>query len=79
MTAREKLRDALQEYVREETGDHDLVVVDYVACAASATMQTMDRAMHYATVSEGSAHGTIGLASILADSIEESAFGEEDL
>lgn len=59
------LREALQAYVRADSGDDSRVVTDFIVCTASIQFHSVESRTYYTTAASGAAHSCIGLGDIL--------------
>lgn len=70
MSALDKLRDALQEYIRA-TEDDTLVLTDFAIGYAAIDMHTADEQTFIGTIASGAPHATLGLAHVLTRDLLE--------
>lgn len=70
----EKLRDAIQDYVRAKDGD-SLLVTDFAITYASIDMHTATEIVWLGTAAHGAPHATLGLAHVLVNDLAEGGNG----
>lgn len=75
--AERRLEAAMTEYLALQVGHDQVQVTDYVMCLAGIDLSVADDRVHYTSAYSGPPHVRIGLASILADDIDENAFPGE--
>lgn len=76
----DRMRDAIQDWVREQDGADQLVLLDFIVSTASVDMHTAGRKAEHWVSGEGARHSLIGLARLAeveaeADLLDEA---EED-
>lgn len=72
--ALDKLRDALQDYIRATEGD-TLVLTDFAVTYASIDMHTATEIVWLGTAAHGAPHATLGLAHVLVNDLAEGGNG----
>lgn len=70
MSALDKLRDALQEYIRA-TEDDTLILTDFAIGYAAVDLHTADEQTFIGTTASGAPHATLGLAHVLTRDLLE--------
>lgn len=68
-TPQERLRDAIEEYVRAVGAGP--VLTDYVLCAASVDYATAGESISYTYAAPGARHVSLGLIDVLTETIVE--------
>ena len=70
MTPLDKLRDAVQDYIRATDGG-TLILTDFAVGYAAVNMHTADQEAFIGTAASGAPHATLGLAHILTRDLLE--------
>lgn len=76
--AQEKLREAIEQHVREVHDDPNLIVTEYALAVGSTLLQSA-RQNHVSTEGYGSAYATLGLAHMLVHDLEDPEGDDDDL
>lgn len=68
--ARQKLTEAIEEYVKEASNDPGMVATDFILNVAAVSMHGSSQAHYYYTHSRGGLHSQMGLAVMRSEELK---------